>query len=680
MATRTPTLLSVDAGYPFTGIDSSSPTTNLGSRSPSAENILFEDDVLRSRYGYSTHGTVWDNNEILSVFEHTDVDSNRYLFCVTVDNIFKWDSDNGEWTIVTKTISRDGTQANELPVCDCEDASVWVANADASYATSTTRKVGLKSAAITIDAAFGTGEAAYYNTGASDLSDATTLGFWIQSDITLEAGDLEIHLCDAVEGGGTSDDFVVPALSAGEWKYCIVEGSMQADIASITLEVISDEGACVILLDDIRALKLLTGDADSHIETVDTFDGDDKKLVLVNGSDLPLVWDTSQFGFLDLLVPAVDFADLTTVRHLAWFYSRIVFGNYVTTAEFPQSIAWTAAGTIIDFDTVPGAGQSNLANLSGDIYRLVPLGNRLIVYSRYSIAMLSYVGGNYTFGFDLRVGAIRMASSASIVDLGPYHVFQAEDNFYLYDGSSAVVPIGDSIAKEYRSIVNSAKIGRSFAFDDRTNQRLYFCIPTTTDYPDTVYLLHYELTDMSRSRWSKLTFNDAISAMGQWSRMNVLTWNALKTRGDTWVSMKEAGTTWGGSASSEDFPTLVFGDTIGNTYEQDDSVVDDTNVAVSSEWSSRDFVVPQEYLSRYGRWQEVEFEAKGSSVKLEYSTDEGSTWTTVGTQTLSTGWTSYILYLDVYSEKLRIRLSNSTLSKSFHLRWLRAWFVLGGSR
>ena len=79
--------------------------------------------------------------------------------------------------------------------------------------------------------------------------------FWIKSTVATSAGNLKIHLVDAE---AIEESLDVPALTADTWKYCRVALSNPEDNTAITqirFEYDSDLGACVVYLDDIKAVK-----------------------------------------------------------------------------------------------------------------------------------------------------------------------------------------------------------------------------------------------------------------------------------------------------------------------------------------------------------------------------------------------------------------------------------------
>ena len=116
-------------------------------------------------------------------------------------------------------------------------------------------KTGSASNKIVIAAGASAGDTASDTITTVDISKYDYLEFWIKSSVATSAGNLKIHLVDA---GGIEESLDVPALTADTWKYCRVALSNPEDNTAITqirFEYDSDLGACVVYLDDIKAVK-----------------------------------------------------------------------------------------------------------------------------------------------------------------------------------------------------------------------------------------------------------------------------------------------------------------------------------------------------------------------------------------------------------------------------------------
>ena len=116
-------------------------------------------------------------------------------------------------------------------------------------------KKGSASNKIVIAAGASAGDTASDTITSVDIEKYDFVEFWIKSTVATSSGNLKIHLVDA---GGIEESLDVPALTADTWKYCRVALSNPEDNTAITqirFEYDSDLGACVVYLDDIKAVK-----------------------------------------------------------------------------------------------------------------------------------------------------------------------------------------------------------------------------------------------------------------------------------------------------------------------------------------------------------------------------------------------------------------------------------------
>ena len=116
-------------------------------------------------------------------------------------------------------------------------------------------KTGSASNKIVIAVGASAGDTASDTITSVDISKYDYIEFWIKSSVATSAGNLKIHLVDA---GGIEESLDVPALTANVWKYCRVALVAPYDNTAITqvrFEYDSDLGACVVHLDDIKAVK-----------------------------------------------------------------------------------------------------------------------------------------------------------------------------------------------------------------------------------------------------------------------------------------------------------------------------------------------------------------------------------------------------------------------------------------
>ena len=152
---------------------------------------------------------------------------------------------------------------------DCESA--WTASTNVTAtADGTTYIEGTKSAKLAIADAFSTGVVAYTdvtpNGGSWDLSDCTSVSFWIKtsSDLTsLSDGDLQLFLSESDDGSTQDETLDIPASALdGDWNKVSVDLSGTTSnydaVKSVGLYAAADPGAVDIYLDIIETQPVLS--------------------------------------------------------------------------------------------------------------------------------------------------------------------------------------------------------------------------------------------------------------------------------------------------------------------------------------------------------------------------------------------------------------------------------------
>ena len=121
-------------------------------------------------------------------------------------------------------------------------------------------KTGSSSNKIDIAVGASAGDKITDSISSVNLAKYDYIEFWIKSTAATSAGNLKIHLDNATvtADGNDLESLNVPALTEDTWKYCRValnNPHKDTAIVSIGLEYDSDLGACVVYLDDIKAVK-----------------------------------------------------------------------------------------------------------------------------------------------------------------------------------------------------------------------------------------------------------------------------------------------------------------------------------------------------------------------------------------------------------------------------------------
>lgn len=150
------------------------------------------------------------------------------------------------------------TLASALTQSLYTSGAAWTASTNVTCTGSQSGKLTSTSASnIAIAAAFTTGKAAYFATGALNLSSYQQLSFWIKPSIAVAAGVLRLDLCSDTTGNTVVDSLTLPALTSAVWNCVTVNkgSAFGSSINSIRLHCISDPGTVTITIDDVIACK-----------------------------------------------------------------------------------------------------------------------------------------------------------------------------------------------------------------------------------------------------------------------------------------------------------------------------------------------------------------------------------------------------------------------------------------
>jgi hypothetical protein len=398
-----------------------------------------------------------------------------------------------------------------------------------------------------------------------------------------------------------------------------------------------------------------------------------KWLIITNGKDNPRYWDGTGL-FLDYL-DECDYPDLVTFGTLEYNTGHLILGNITlgATGEDTQLIIWSEAGSLTKF-TTGTSGAYILSDSVGAIQKLMNLSDRCIVYSEDSICMLTYTGGLLIYSAEQIANQTRLVSSRSIVNVGPYHLYMSAENIYLFDGNRVSRPIGDIVQTQYREELFVNRRHEAFAFLDRAKNQVYFHIPIT-ETESRIYVLEYDMIDLSNMKWSIHAYSHAVYSMGFFSKDTELTWAAASLDDVSWDG---ADFTWNQGSIREGFPARVFGST-GVAYLHDDTSSNDAGVAYTAFWDTKDVVVPQQMQSLYGRFMELEIVAQGFEIRVHVSKDQGVSYQFVKRLNLTGDFTIYKIPIDFTSRTLRVRLENVCLNSTFFVRQVKLHMRAGGA-
>jgi hypothetical protein len=409
-----------------------------------------------------------------------------------------------------------------------------------------------------------------------------------------------------------------------------------------------------------------------------------KRLIVLNGVDNPVQWfggtSTPPNHFVRW-APRLE--SFVTAGSIGVFKEFLFIGNVETSSSDPQFIAWSDTGDFDDFINGNAGGQL-LYDLTSGIEGMEMLGDRLVIYSDDAIVNAVFVGLPYVFGFEtvIPVGT-RLTSSRSVTSINVGHIYAAQENFYIFDGTRGLRTISDIIQSDYRGSKDNDNLHKVATLNDPAKRTIYAAIPDL-DGGAIVYTLEYNAFDLAQRAWSKIKYADAPRSFGFYTNPGSLpTWadedwesDLAATYGDTYLNWEYEFGSWHNEGEQPDFPVRVFGDAFGCVYIDSESVLDDNGASQDGHYETIDFTVPESFLSQYGRWGEIEFEARGDSVDVLTSKDYGGSPDLV--ETISLGPMSVQrIPIDIHSRTLRVRFE---FTGDFELRWVKLWVKPAASR
>jgi len=301
-----------------------------------------------------------------------------------------------------------------------------------------------------------------------------------------------------------------------------------------------------------------------------------------------------------------------------------------------------------------------------DISGMALFGDYLAIHKKSSISLGYLVNTSDIFKFDRKNTGTGTIANATIINLPTgLQVFLAIDGLRAFNGITTQL-IDSKVNDEIRTEISSEYAHKSWGVLVKEFDEVWFGIPIGSQTTgDTVYKYNYKTGVIYKDTRSNIT------AAWRGTQSDSLTWDATS---GTWNDSLER---WNASSLITSFALINLADNTGLVTQVDSNTNNDNSVAIDAFWESKDFETQEK--GRIGRWQRLEFWARGGTIKVWYSTDEGVTWTEMGdspftlTSVFPTDYSPLIAYFDAISSKIRIKFSNAVAGETVELKQ----FILG---
>lgn len=396
----------------------------------------------------------------------------------------------------------------------------------------------------------------------------------------------------------------------------------------------------------------LTGSTTDLISTAIPLLSGKPILVITNGIDNIRKWtasgNTSDLG-----------GSPPVARFVQEYKTYLVAANIAGGTDVNQRVQWSDTADPENWST-GNSGSIDLVEDGEAITGLNLFGSYLCVHKEHSIYLGYLVSSSAIFLFDRKSTGVGTIANGSIQNLpSGEQIFLAKDGLYLFNGVNCRT-LSEAVNEEIRDSINAEYAKKAWSVLVRSKKEVWIGIPLgDSSYGETVYKYNYENGTILKD-----------------TRPNInAVWIGESTAGLTWDEMQgtwdEQSARWDGAGLAKGADVINISDINGFTYKISESTKDDNGSAVTAVWVTKDYQDSQQRISRF---KKLELWAKGSSVKIEYSTDHGENWTEVidSPFTLTESYPDIdspdIIYFDVVASTIRFRFTNNGSEESLSIK------------
>lgn len=283
------------------------------------------------------------------------------------------------------------------------------------------------------------------------------------------------------------------------------------------------------------------------------------------------------------------------------------------------------------------------------------------IYRGYKVSTASI----FDFGGPFTVGK-GILSGRTIVDIGDAHIYMGLNDFHLNDGVR-IQDIGGPIREYLFNRINRSKYETIHAMHYEPYKEVWFFVTITgQSWPTEVWKYNYQL-----GFWYQDTISNCISATS-YKIVSDLAWDDIIPAWD------DSPWAWDDRSGQANMPNPVFGMDTGFTLSLDSTKKNDIASAYTGRLVTKDYtgVYTNGEIARDTRFLQMDVWARGDTLKLFYSTDEGTNWTYIGEMTLNVAETQkYTFWFDVLAEKIRFKFENAESDEAFVIRSFQPYYV-----
>lgn len=348
---------------------------------------------------------------------------------------------------------------------------------------------------------------------------------------------------------------------------------------------------------------------------------------------------------------------------VVFFMDRIWVGSTYDTADGykRQRIRWSDLADTSDFST--STNYIDLPYVSGPIIRLVPMGDRLVVYFTDGI----FVGmpTNYPtlpLRFEkVETGGIGLVGQKAVVPWIGGHFFVGTDGIYwLGYGAASIEQVGARIFDE--ALKNVSEPSRIIATADKRTKSIIFGFPGAGETVETLWYFH-----VIHKAWSTTNVMTECLAVLQYTKS--ATWDGLT---GTWDTLGDSYPTWESFGSSDETEVLVMANS-GSLWVENDAADTDYGtdpIPILLETGDLDFNAPDtlKIVTRLSLriTRQVTFDGAVDFL-VRGSTNKGRTWKTLGNLHIPAGEDEGKVDFAITDSTIRFRITSASITAGYEI-------------
>lgn len=158
--------------------------------------------------------------------------------------------------------------------------------------------------------------------------------------------------------------------------------------------------------------------------------------------------------------------------------------------------------------------------------------------------------------------------------------FVGHDGFYVYDGSRGLQQVAMGVTRDILSRVNRTALGAGFAWYKAPTMELFVHLPVgNATTPNETWVLNIK----EKKVYGPLSFADSLTAIATRTDTGTLQWGDLT---GTWDTLGLTYPTWDSMRGTASDPVYVFGDSVGKTWQHNDTYITDGAAPITCEYTS----------------------------------------------------------------------------------------------